>query len=77
MTRLIAPRMAERLGQNVVVDNRAGAAGQLGLQLGAKAQPDGYTLMGGHVDAAIDGITGMTPHIKSGKLIRAIGLTPK
>jgi len=47
MTRLIAPKMSERLGQNIVVDNRSGAAGQLGLQLAAKALPDGYTLVGG------------------------------
>jgi tripartite-type tricarboxylate transporter receptor subunit TctC len=47
MTRLIAPKLIERLGQNVIVDNRAGAAGQLGLDLAAKAPPDGYTLAGG------------------------------
>ena len=47
MSRLIAPRLTERLGQNIVVDNRAGAAGQLGLELGARAAPDGYTLVGG------------------------------
>jgi tripartite-type tricarboxylate transporter receptor subunit TctC len=47
MSRLIAPKLAERLGQNIVVDNRAGAAGQLGLDLAARAAPDGYTLVGG------------------------------
>ena len=47
MSRLIAPTLMERLGQNIVIDNRAGAAGQLGLELGARAAPDGYTLVGG------------------------------
>lgn len=47
MSRLIAPALMERLGQNIVVDNRAGAAGQLGLDLAAHAAPDGYTLVGG------------------------------
>jgi tripartite-type tricarboxylate transporter receptor subunit TctC len=47
MSRLIAPKLTERLGQNIVVDNRAGAAGQLGLELAARAAPDGYTLVGG------------------------------
>lgn len=47
MSRLISPALMERLGQNIVVDNRAGAAGQLGLELGARAPADGYTLVGG------------------------------
>jgi len=47
MSRLIAPKLTERLGQNIVVDNRAGAAGQLGLELAARAAPDGYTIVGG------------------------------
>ena len=47
MARLIGPRLAERLGQNVIVDNRAGASGQLGLEFAARAAPDGYTLAGG------------------------------
>jgi tripartite-type tricarboxylate transporter receptor subunit TctC len=47
MSRLIAPALTEQLGQNIVVDNRAGAAGQLGLDLGAHAAADGYTLVGG------------------------------
>ena len=44
MTRVVAPKMSERWGQSVVVDNRAGAAGAIALQLAAQAAPDGYTL---------------------------------
>ena len=47
MSRLITPAFVERLGQNLIVDNRPGAAGQLGLKIGARAAPDGYTLVGG------------------------------
>ena len=41
---MIVPRLNEKLGQQVVVDNRPGAGGNIGLNLVAKAQPDGYTL---------------------------------
>ena len=47
MARLIAPRLSERLGQPVIVENRAGASGMLGLDLVAKAPPDGYTIGAG------------------------------
>src|SRR3954471_23188182 len=43
--RFIAPRLSERVGQPVVVDNRPGASGILGTDLVAKATPDGYTLL--------------------------------
>ncbi len=47
MTRLIGPRLAERLGQPVVIENRPGASGMLGLDLVARSAPDGYTLGAG------------------------------
>lgn len=43
--RIVAPKLAQRLGQPVVVDNRPGAGGGLGLDLVAKAPADGYTLV--------------------------------
>ena len=44
ISRIIAPRLSERLGQQVIVDNRPGAAGNLAAELAAKAAPDGYTV---------------------------------
>jgi len=44
LARIIAPKMAEILGQNVVVENRAGANATLGTDYVAKSAPDGYTI---------------------------------
>ncbi len=45
LTRIIAPKLTELLGQQVVVENRAGAGGQIGSDYVAKSPPDGYTLL--------------------------------
>lgn len=44
VARIMAAALAETLGRQVVVDNRAGAAGTLGAEIAAQATPDGYTL---------------------------------
>src|SRR6266850_4874053 len=49
VVRIIAPRLSELLGQPVVIDNRPGATGTVAAGQVAKAVPDGYTIMMGHV----------------------------
>ncbi|MCC6779233.1 MAG: tripartite tricarboxylate transporter substrate binding protein [Hyphomicrobiales bacterium] len=58
--RLIGQRMGDDLGQQVVIDNRAGANTIIGAQAVAKAAPDGYTLL-----LAIDGTLVMNPYLYS------------
>jgi tripartite-type tricarboxylate transporter receptor subunit TctC len=47
--RIMQPKMSERLGQQVVVENRGGAAGNIGLEAAAKSDPDGYTIFLGNI----------------------------
>ena len=58
LPRLLGPKLAEIWGQQVVIDNRPGAAGSIGMDLGAKAPPDGYTLTSGPV-----GNLAVNPHL--------------
>ena len=49
MSRAISERITARLGQQLVVDNRAGAGGGIGTELAARSAPDGYTMLLGHI----------------------------
>jgi tripartite-type tricarboxylate transporter receptor subunit TctC len=51
VARVIGAKLTESWGQQVVVDNRAGATGTIAADLVAKAAPDGYTLIMGHVNS--------------------------
>ena len=81
LARIIAQKMGEHWGQQVVVDNRPGAGGVVGTEMGAKAAPDGYTLT-----MAVSSAFGINPTLYS-KLpydavrdfapIATLGLTPQ
>src|SRR5450759_746967 len=59
MGRIVMAKLGEALGQQIVVDNRAGAGGALGLEIGKHAIPDGYTL----VATSLSALT-ISPHIR-------------
>jgi tripartite-type tricarboxylate transporter receptor subunit TctC len=62
VARFVQPQFAQALGQPVVIDNRAGAAGNLGAEVAAKSPPDGYTLMLGNIAHSVS----MTLYSKPG-----------
>ena len=47
--RIIQPKLSEELGQNIVVENRVGASGYVGVETAAQATPDGYTFLLGNI----------------------------
>jgi tripartite-type tricarboxylate transporter receptor subunit TctC len=49
--RILQPKLAEALGQQVVADNRPGASGNIGVEAAARATPDGYTFLLGNVSS--------------------------
>ena len=49
VARIVFAKLGEALGQQIIVDNRAGASGNIGLEAAAKAAPDGYTIFLGNI----------------------------
>lgn len=78
--RVVAVRLSDALGQQVVIDNRSGASGSIGVELGARAAPDGYTLTLGTtsthaVAASVNAKLGYDP-VKDFAPISLISISP-
>ena len=58
LSRILQPSLSEALGQLIVIDNRGGAAGNIGAEIAAKSPPDGYTIL-----FAYSGTHSVNPHI--------------
>ncbi|MCI3953818.1 MAG: Tricarboxylate transport protein TctC [Burkholderiales bacterium] len=58
LARIVGPRLTEFLGQQIIIDNRGGAQGSIGTALGARAAPDGYTILFAHQGALV-----VNPHM--------------
>ncbi len=65
--RLLQPRLSAILGQQIVIENRDGAAGNVGMDLAARAKPDGYTLFLGNV-----GTVSINPYIFSSLRVKPL-----
>ena len=71
--RLIADAWAKQLGQSVVIENRAGASGNIGMAAVARAQPDGYTLAINTMSLAINPSLFKTMPFDTQKDLRSVG----
>src|SRR5258708_4279438 len=87
LARLVAPKLSETFGQSVVVENRTGASGNIGVALAARAAPDGYTLVIGndathatnvflYKDIGFDPVTSFAPITLAARNIIGIALHP-
>src|SRR5262245_17455967 len=80
VARVMGAKMGELLGQQIIVDNRPGAGGNLGADLVAKAHPDGYTLLMATVSthAINPGLYKKMPYdpVKDFEPVGQIGVTP-
>jgi tripartite-type tricarboxylate transporter receptor subunit TctC len=71
LTRMLTPKLSEALGQQIIIDNRGGAAGNIGAELAARAPPDGYTIV-----FAYSGTHSINPHIYSKMPFRETDFAP-
>jgi tripartite-type tricarboxylate transporter receptor subunit TctC len=70
IARIVTQKFSELLGQQVIIDNRAGASGNIAGELAAKAAPDGYTLLFGNSSLAISpGVFRKMPFSPSNDLV--------
>ena len=81
MARLVSAKLAERLGQPVIVENRTGATGTICSELVAKSPPDGYTLQAAHINSNAIGplmvAKGKFHPVDDFTPIALIGITPQ
>ncbi|HUP96039.1 MAG TPA: tripartite tricarboxylate transporter substrate binding protein [Burkholderiales bacterium] len=71
LSRMLSPRLSEALGQQIVIDNRGGAAGNIGAEIAAKSPPDGYTIV-----FAYSGTHSVNPSIYARMPFRESDFTP-
>ena len=78
VARLLSPKLAEALGQQFVVENRVGAAGNIGADFVAKSAPDGYTILVGNNTIVTNPAVQKTPFdvVKDFAPIAVVGSTP-
>ncbi len=63
IARIVAQKLSEQLGQQVLVDNRVGAAGRIGMDIAVKSAPDGYTIMTmGNTQVIVPIVYGKAPY---------------
>jgi tripartite-type tricarboxylate transporter receptor subunit TctC len=70
-SRMMSPKLSEALGQQIIIDNRGGAAGNIGAELAAKSPPDGYTIV-----FAYSGTHAINPSIYSKMPFQESDFTP-
>ena len=63
IARLFAQKLGEQMGQQVIVDNRAGASGRIGMEIAVKSSPDGYTMFTvGNTQVIVPLVYGKAPY---------------
>ena len=86
IARIMAQKLGEQMGEQLVVDNRPGATGRIGMEIGVKAAPDGYTLLvvgssqtiapSVHLNVPYDLKTGLQPLMMFATISNAVVIHP-